>query len=46
MIFMGIAADPGGILSKISVWHVHVWRCCAQCKKALEHTGGKPEEPL
>ena len=39
MICMGIAENPGAILSKISVWHVGVWRCCAQCKKALKRRG-------
>ena len=44
MIFTGVARKPGGILSKISVWHVGVWRCCIQCKKVLERRGREEEE--
>lgn len=44
MIFTGVAENPGEVLSKISVWHVDVWRCCVQCKTALERRGREEEE--
>jgi len=44
MMLVGTAGNSGGVLSKISVWYVGVWRCCVRCKKALERRREIEEE--